>query len=591
MKKQNYSRREFIKQNTFAGAGALLSTGLVPSLIARGLDIDGTEAAAARQPPLYFDAFTLIGNRRNKHRAEQWRLTDLLEELDHCSISGALVAHTLSVYYDPMYSNLELSDRLHSYPHLFAIWNVMPHHTGEFPEPKELGRLMKEHDVRAITLHPNTNNWDWRADHSQELLDWLSENHILSIVTAPALGGWPSLDDFLGRYPTLPVLLHSAAWSEQRFLLPLLEKHRNLHITFNRFQINEGIEYLHNKGLTNQLVFSSHTPDMSAGSHRMYIDYAAIPDEARVKIAGGNLSRLLNGQRPPAVRVNSDEDELMAMARRGLPLSVPLLDMHMHILHEGLHGAGEHYRMENGGPEGVYSMMNKLSRQPGGGIMSWVGVVSGDAAGGNESVRDALNAAPPGYWGLATFDPSHYSQSELSRMIPEFYKDRRFIGMKPYPFYGIQYHHPDYDVWWEYGNRHNLYALIHRSRSDGFEVETLAEKYPDVRWVIAHAGGSFAWADIAIEAMKKYSNVYAELTYTSVPLGIIEYIAEHAGDDRIVYGSDLPMRDPRQQLGWVVYSRLPLASKKKILGENAYRVIQPCLNRLPEVNRPAFFQS
>lgn len=564
--------------------------GLAPSLISKGLAFNENDKAADQQSPLYFDAFTFIGNRRYKHSAEQWRLDDVIEELDHCSVSGALVADRLSVHYDPMYTNLELSERLKSYPHLFAIWNVMPHHTGEFPTPQELGRLMNDHDVRAITLHPNTNSWDWRADHSQELLNWLNERQILSYLTVPELGGWSSLDEFLSRYSSLPVLLQSAAWSEQRFLLPLVEKHRNLYITFNRFQINEGIEYLTNKGLADQLVFSSHSPTMSAGAHRMYIDYAAISDEARAKIAGGNLTRLLGGQKPPAARINSNEDELMSMARRGLPLSVPLLDMHMHILHEGLHGTGAHYRMENGGPEGVYSMMNRLSRQPAGGMMSWVGVVSGDAVAGNKCVKDALNVAPPGYWGLGTFDPSHYSQNELTRMIPELYEDKRFIGMKPYHFYGIEYHHPDYDVWWEFGNRHKLYALIHRTRADGLEVETLAEKYPDVRWVIAHAGGSFAWADIAIEAMNKFPNVYAELTYTSVPLGIIEYIAEHTGDDRIVYGSDLPMRDPRQQLGWVVYSRLPLASKKKILGENAYRVIQPCLNRLPEANRPNFFE-
>lgn len=590
MKKQNYSRREFIKQNSIAGAGALFSLGLAPSILAKGRAGNEKYALTDRQPALYFDAFTLMGHRRNKHKAEKWRLSDIVEELDHCSISGALVAHTLSVDYDPMFMNLKLSDSLKSHSHLFAIWNVMPHHTGEFPEPEELGRLMSEHDVRAITLNPNTNNWDWRASHSQDLLNWLGENRILSTITTPALGGWSEVDEFLGRYPSLPVLLRNATWSEQRYLLPLVEKHRNLHITFNRFQINEGIEHFYGKGLTDQLIFSSHTPDMSAGAHRMYIDYAKIPDEARAKIAGGNLTRLLGGQKPPQPRVNRDEDELMAMARRGEPLSVPLLDMHMHILHEGLHGAGWHYRMQNGGPEGVFSMMNRISQQPAGGMMSWIGVVSGDAVTGNECVKEALDVAPPGYWGLATFDPSHYSQSELSRMIPALYEDKRFIGMKPYPFYGIQYHHPDYEVWWEYGNRHKLYALIHRSRGDGLEVETLANKYPDVRWVIAHAGGSYAWADIAIEAMKKFPNVYAELTFTSVTLGIIEYIADHVGDDRIVYGSDLPMRDPRQQLGWVVYSRLPLSSKKKILGENAYEVIKPCLNRLPEAYRPNFFQ-
>jgi predicted TIM-barrel fold metal-dependent hydrolase len=585
MKKKHYSRRDFIKQNTLAGAGAFLSMGVGSALFDEWQDFQGR---SDNDFPLFFDAYTLIGHRQNKHTAEQWSLSHLLEELDHCSISGALVAHTMSTLYDPMYMNLELSEKLEGYPHLFPVWNVMPHHTEEFPLPEKLGELMKEYDVRAVTLNPGTNNWNWRGDHSRELLHWLSEEKILSIITSPAMGGWDSLNQFLDRYPELPVLLRNAAWSEQRQVLPLLEKYRNLHITFNRFQINEGPEDLFERGLADQLIFSSHAPEMSAGAHRMYIDYAEIPAEVKSKIAGGNLIRLLRGQQPPGKRINDDEDELMTRARNGRPLQSPVLDMHMHILHEGLHGAGAHYRMVNGGPKGVFNMMNRLSGQPGGGIMSWIGVVSGDARAGNESVIEALNDAPQGYWGLGTFDPSHYSQSELNRMISEFYSDQRMIGMKPYPHYGIQYHHHSYDVWWEYGNEHQLYALVHRSRGDGLEVEALAEKYPNVRWVIAHAGGSFEWADIAIEAMNKFSNVYAELTFTSVPLGIIEYLVEHAGENRIVYGSDLPMRDPRQQLGWVVYSRLPLAVKKKVLAQNALDVIQPCLERLPAYNHPVF---
>jgi len=48
---------------------------------------------------------------------------------------------------------------------------------------------------------------------------------------------------------------------------------------------------------------------------------------------------------------------------------------------------------------------------------------------------------------------------------------------------------------------------------------------------------------------------------------------ENAGEDRIVYGSDLPMRDPRQQLGWVVFSRLSQRAKERILWRNAWNIM------------------
>ena len=100
-------------------------------------------------------------------------------------------------------------------------------------------------------------------------------------------------------------------------------------------------------------------------------------------------------------------------------------------------------------------------------------------------------------------------------------------------------------------------------------------------------GANYKVADTVIGAIKKYPNIYAEITLTPVTLGVVEYLVKGAGEDRIMYGSDLPMRDPRQQLGWVVFSHLPLSVKKKVLAENAMNVIRPCLDRLPAHNRPA----
>src|SRR5690606_23162602 len=171
--------------------------------------------------------------------------------------------------------------------------------------------IMRQHQVRAVTIHPLSNGWDWTAETSRPLLEWLNENKLLTITSAPELGGWSALNQFLNRYKSIPVLLIGANWIEQRYLLPLLEGHANLHISFDRFQINEGLEYLYKKGHIDQLIFASDTPTMSAGAHRCYVDYADIPADARAKIAGGNLMRLLGGLRPPAVYTNKSEDQLM----------------------------------------------------------------------------------------------------------------------------------------------------------------------------------------------------------------------------------------------------------------------------------------
>ena len=534
---------------------------------------------------IFFDAFTEVGPRAKKHPALPWRLADVLADMDYCSISGGLVASTLSVSYEAMYSNLELSDWLKPHDQLFPIWNVMPHQCGDFPEPRKLDVLMRQHNVRAVSIHPRSNGWDWLADHSQVLLRWLEKKRILTVVPRSEVGAYSELDRFLDQYPKLPFLLVGAGWPDQHYVLPLLQKHHNLHLTFDHYQINYGLEDYVAQGLENQLLFGSNAPVMSCGAHRTYVDYAQIPAAAKQKIAGGNLTRLLHGQKPPREHVNRSEDKLMAAARRGEALPVPVIDMHMHILHEGLNTGGAGYTMSRGGPTGTFARLKQLGCV-GGGFMSWNGTPSADSLAGNRTVTAALDVAPPGYFGLATFDPTHYTQDELAKVIPAVYQDKRFIGMKPYISYGVEYHHPSYDVWWEFGNRHAFYAGIHRNRGDFLEIDTLAKKYPRVRWVHYHSGSDYRTADGIIECMKKHPNVYAEITLTPVTAGIIEYLVKNAGADRVLYGSDLPMRDPRQQLGWVVYSRLPVEVKKKILAQNALQMLTPCLHRLPAYNRP-----
>lgn len=582
----SYNRREFIKQNSILAAGASLF-GSSSLLKQGGLPfIDGDRDGDTHR---YFDAFTLIGPRRYKHLAERWQLSELLEEMDHCTISGAMVASTLSVYYDPMMGNLELSAQLKAYNNLFAVWNVMPHQTGEFPAPPELGMLMKEHNVRAISIYPLANGWNWKAGSSRLLLNWIGEHKVLTIVTAPELGGWRQVDEFLTRYPEIPVLLTDASWIEQRYLLPLLGTHKNLHISFDHFQINQGIEFLCKSGYEDQLLFATNAPSMSIGAHRTYIDYAEISPSAKKKIREGNLIRLLQGLQPPIKsRFNPVEDELMTAVKEGRPIPASIIDMHMHVLDEGLNGAGgAGYRMDHGGPNGIFSSVKRLGYN-GGSLMSVNALLSNDAVGGNICLTNALKVAPSGFWGAATLNTTHFSQSQFEQMVKDVYRDNRLIGMKPYHFYGVEYSHPSYNAWWEYGNERNFYALIHSERPDLAEIDTLAERYPNVRWMSAHACRSWKMADMVIAVMKKRSNVFAEITFTLVPSGIIEYIVSAVGDDRVVYGSDIPTRDPRQQLGWVVFSRLPLVSKKKILAANALSVIGPCIDRLPDYNRPKF---
>lgn len=521
----------------------------------------------------FFDAFTRFGSKPRQHAAQRWTIQHLVDEMRFCSISGALVIHTAQTLYDTMLENTRLIDRIKGHDFLFPIWNALPHWTGVFPEPADLIERMKKNNVRAVALHPRTNGWVLRSPTSRPLLDALEKERVFTLIDMGAECNAEELEPILERHPNLPIMGRGMFWSTANAIIPLLRKFKNFHIGFDTFQVSYGPEWLCGLGLEDQLVFCSNAVDMSMGAHRMYIDYADVSALAKAKIAGGNLTRLLKGAKPPREIVNKDEDFVMAEAREGKPLSPLVLDIHAHMLDEGSHSAGASYAMWHGGPTGVRKLAQRMGVK-GIGIMSWNGPVSVQAEEGNQCVRDAMTAYPDFYWGLATFDVMHCTPEQMKAQIEETFKDKRFLGLKPYPQYGVPYSDKRFDVWWEYGNAHHLYCGIHPVNwFQAGEFDSLCSRFPNLTVVGYHCGGAWDIADTCIGLAKKYANFNMEITLTPVWGGIIEYLVNNTSSDRVLYGSDLPMRDPRQQLGWVVYSRLPIEDKLKVLGTNTKRII------------------
>ena len=56
-------------------------------------------------------------------------------------------------------------------------------------------------------------------------------------------------------------------------------------------------------------------------------------------------------------------------------------------------------------------------------------------------------------------------------------------------------------------------------------------------------------------------------------MGSIEELVQGAGEDRILFGSDAPLMDPRIQMGRVVTAEISEQAKEKILGMNAAKLL------------------
>ena len=55
---------------------------------------------------------------------------------------------------------------------------------------------------------------------------------------------------------------------------------------------------------------------------------------------------------------------------------------------------------------------------------------------------------------------------------------------------------------------------------------------------------------------------------------MISYLIEKAGVEKVLFGTDTPMRDPAPILGWVVYDHISDSEREAVLSGNFMRLIQ-----------------
>lgn len=534
----------------------------------------------------FFDCHAEYGARPGKAPQERWSLDHLLADLELAGVAGALVRHTQARYDEPDYSNRRLLEEIA--PHrerLWPCWTVVPPVLDDFPAPAELVRRMVAADVRAVTLYPKTHGLPVHAACLGELAEALAAATVPVFVSFAELGDFATADTFLALFAGSPVVLTEAYWSQWRLVQLLMDRHPHLHLTFHNLQANRAVETFGERYGFTRCLFGSGLPMQSAGAARALIDYGLYGRDAAQQVAAGNLTRLLKGAGPTAPPAPGPwHDGITAEARAGTPLSCRLLDAHCHVLRDGANYAGEAYVMPRGDASGLLEVARRLGTDATA-LMSWNGTVGMDAPAGNQVTAAAVAQAPDELLGLLTLNPTHQSAEEMQAAIAHYHLGLGFPGLKPYQRTPLPYNHPSFEPWWQFGHDHALYALFHISVGGVGVVLDIAQRFPNLHCLIAHSGGSFAFAEQVVGVAKQAANISAELTLTPVTNGVIEYLCAEIGADRVLYGTDAPMRDPRPQLGWVVYTRLSEADKRLVLGENFRRIL--LAGRLPGARLPA----
>lgn len=244
----------------------------------------------------FFDSNCSIGMRSVPIRGSFCDVKTLLKRMEICKIEDAMVYHNLAEEYHPKKGNEALMEAIKGYGNLHPVWVVMPNDAGEFYDPDELISLLRKNNVKMVRVFPSkgSHNYSLFLRGSQTLLKALDEHRIPLMIGMDQIS-YEEISNIASIYNNIPLILTNTGYRADRYLYPLLESFGNIYVETSSYKVHFGIEALCKKFGAERLIFGSGLPLYSAGSAVTMITHLLLPDEDKIKIAGGNLRRLLGG--------------------------------------------------------------------------------------------------------------------------------------------------------------------------------------------------------------------------------------------------------------------------------------------------------
>jgi predicted TIM-barrel fold metal-dependent hydrolase len=109
------------------------------------------------------------------------------------------------------------------------------------------------------------------------------------------------------------------------------------------------------------------------------------------------------------------------------------------------------------------------------------------------------------------------------------------------------------------------------------ELAELARRFPNQKFICAHAGGEW---ERGIRAVRDQANVLVETSGFDATAGFIEMAIRELGAGRIIFGSHLPSRSLGTELSKITAANISERDKRRILGENFRTLLAPIHRKL-----------
>jgi len=158
-----------------------------------------------------------------------------------------------------------------------------------------------------------------------------------------------------------------------------------------------------------------------------------------------------------------------------------------------------------------------------------------------------------------------------------------FAGLKLHPsFHRAWADDPSYEGAWRFAADRDLTILTHswsvsdynptQRYSTPERFEGYVRQFPQVRFVLGHAGGRGSGRREAVRMANEYPNVYLDFAGDIFCCRLVETLVESVPPEKILFGSDFPWIDPRANLARVLLADIDDQLQRKILSDNAHAV-------------------
>lgn len=248
-------------------------------------------------------------------------------------------------------------------------------------------------------------------------------------------------------------------------------------------------------------------------------------------------------------------------ALEGLPLNdIYIFDVHGHL------GSARNMQIPAPTASSLIRTMDQLGVNAI--CVSSIPSLSTDCRYGNDQIQAATQQHPKriyGYVSATPYDPGFQFQN--------YFTDKTgMLGIKIHAMMNqTSINDPGYLPYLEFANLYRLPVLFHAwTLEEVTQASKLAEQFNNCPLILAHAGlTAYAAKTAAIEAVKKYENIFLDTAISSTYDGAIEWIVSKVGASRVLYGSDCMFFDCRHTLGKMALSHLSDYEKELIFGLNA----------------------